>query len=218
MYRLGKPLPVDEESIEERVVEIGRVARVMEGGKRFSFHALVVVGDKKGKVGAALGKAPDASSAVRKGVEKARKNMIEVPLVGRTIPHEVVGRMGATRVIIKPAAPGTGVIAGAAVRAVLECAGIQDALTKVLGSSNPINVVWATFDGLSKLLDPKKVAELRGIPLERLSLPKWRREQLRAEREAAKAEVAQDNAEKEPHRVFGEASPDTEGAGADQTE
>ena len=178
MPRFGRPLPVDEETLEERVVEISRVARMMEGGRRFRFHALVVVGDKKGKVGAALAKAPEAAAAVRKGVEKARRNMIEVPLLGNTIPHEVVGEWGATKVVIKPAAPGTGITAGAPVRAVLECAGVRDALTKVLGSSNPINVVWATMRGLSQLLDPRKVAELRGVPLSRLSLPRYRREQL----------------------------------------
>lgn len=178
MPRFGRPLPVDEETLEERVVEISRVARMMEGGRRFRFHALVVVGDKKGKVGAALAKAPEAAAAVRKGIEKARRNIIEVPLLGNTIPHEVVGEWGATKVIIKPAAPGTGITAGAPVRAVLECAGVRDALTKVLGSSNPVNVVWATMKGLAQLLDPRKVAELRGVPLSRLSLPRYRREQI----------------------------------------
>lgn len=202
MPKFGRLLSVDEETLEERVVEISRVARMMEGGRRFRFHALVVVGDKKGRVGVALAKAPEAAAAVRKGAERARHNMIGVPLLGNTIPHEVAGEWGATKVIIKPAAPGTGITAGAAVRAILECAGVKDALTKVLGSSNPVNVVWATMRGLSTLLDPRRVAELRGVPLGRLSLPRFRREQIlgatRERSESGGSEGSQSGASEAP--------------------
>ncbi len=157
-----------ESDLKENVVFINRVAKVVKGGRRFSFAAVVVVGDGKGRVGAGLGKAAEVPEAIRKGVEDAKKNMITVALKNGTIPHPMIGIYGAGKVVMKPAAEGTGVKAGGPVRAVLALAGIRNILTKSLGSSNPINMVRATMDGLSKLENAETVAALRGKSLDEI--------------------------------------------------
>ena len=164
----GVKIEPDGLELEEAVVKINRVSKVVKGGKRFSFSALVVVGNKNGIVGAGLGKASEVPEAIRKGVEEAKKNLVSIPLKGTTIPHDVNIRFGAAQVMMKPAAPGTGVIAGEAVRRVVELAGVKDILTKSLGSDNQINIVYAAIKGLLSLKRVEEVAKLRGKTVEEL--------------------------------------------------
>jgi small subunit ribosomal protein S5 len=154
--------------LEERVVRVNRVAKVVKGGRRFSFSAVVVVGDGNGSVGVGMGKAGEVPEAIRKGVEQAKKSLIHVPLAGSTIPHTIETKFGASKVLLKPAAPGTGVIAGGAVRAVVEAAGIRDILSKNYGSNNSVNVVKAALQGLQELHSPMEEAADRGVPVEQL--------------------------------------------------
>jgi small subunit ribosomal protein S5 len=161
-------IDVPDAKLEERVVRVNRVAKVVKGGRRFSFSAVVVVGDGNGLVGFGLGKAGEVPEAIRKGVEQAKKSLIRVPLSGTSIPHRVDTHFGASKVMLKPAAPGTGVIAGGAVRAVVEAAGIRDILSKNYGSNNPVNVVKAAMKGLQELRAPEEQAEARGKPVEEI--------------------------------------------------
>ncbi len=170
----GREVSEERDELDERVVDIKRVAKVVKGGRRFAFRVVAVVGDNNGQVGMGIGKARSVPDAIRKATERARASMRRIPLVGQTVPHEVIGRCGGARVLIKPASPGTGVIAGSGVRAVLEAAGVSNVLTKSLGSANILNVVKAAIDGVYQLRSVDQVARERGVP-EAQVMPFWRR-------------------------------------------
>jgi small subunit ribosomal protein S5 len=165
----------ERDDLDERVLDINRVAKVIKGGRRFAFRVVVVVGDNRGRAGLGVGKARGVPDAIRKAAERARKNMKSIPMVGNTIPHEVVARYGGAKVMLRPASPGTGVVAGGAVRALVEVAGIKDILTKSQGSANMLNVARATFEGLVNLSDPQEIAAMRGVDVEKV-MPYWSRD------------------------------------------
>jgi len=162
----------DRDELDERVVDITRVAKVLKGGRRFGFRAVVVVGDNNGQVGVGIGKARSVPDAIRKGAARARRDMQTVPLIDATIPHEIIGEHGGAKVLLRPAARGTGVIAGGGVRAVVEAAGVKDILSKSLGSANSLNVILATLEGMRRLRSPEEVAKIRGRPVSEVS-PPW---------------------------------------------
>jgi len=184
----------DRDELDERVVDIRRVAKVIQGGRRFAFRTVVIIGDNKGRVGIGVGKARGVPDSIRKGSERARRNMSKVALAGTTIPHPVVGRHGGAKVLLKPASPGTGVIAGGGVRAVLEAAGVRDILTKSQGSPNLLNVAMATLKALQSLHSPEEMAAMRGKRVEEV-LPFWERAALRKNVEVLAPEAAGSNSD-----------------------
>jgi small subunit ribosomal protein S5 len=204
MQRIREKIDPSQLDIKDTVVSINRVTKVVKGGKNLSFSALVVVGDGHGVVGFGVGKAKEVPSAIKKGIESAKKGLIRVPLQGTTIPHPVVGKFGSGSVMLKPAPDGTGIIAGGAVRAVVESAGLHNVLTKSLGSANPHNVVRATFNGLMSLKDPVMVARLRGKDLEDLALFKGLNRHAKKNSQAGRRQACQGDARQEHDWIWSE--------------